>query len=143
VRRDKPRAYFCQLSKPCNEETSFEAGPEWELDEHISVSRHDPCDITLSNKVVEGLSEIVDKSNDMPGTIHLPEGAMVAEEEDGSKSAGSEQPPNLNNRDAEGLRVQIRCARQQATATCQTRQRDTSIVCQESRAKIIGSRDNR
>jgi hypothetical protein len=52
---------------------------------------------------VEGLSEIVDKDKDMPGTIHLPEETMVAEEEDGSKSAGPEQPPDLNSRDEKSI----------------------------------------
>jgi hypothetical protein len=32
-----------------------------------------------------------------------PEAAMVAEEEDGSKSAGPEQPPDLNSRDEESI----------------------------------------
>jgi hypothetical protein len=40
---------------------------------------------------------------DVPGIIHLPEEAMVAEEKAGSKSAGLEQPPDPNSRNEESI----------------------------------------
>jgi hypothetical protein len=48
-------------------------------------------------------SDINSDREDVPGTIHLSEEAVVAEEKDGSKSAGPEQPPDLNSRDEESI----------------------------------------